>query len=137
MAKYLPHGTTFKFNAISVLGIISVSTPERQRGDAETTDSASTFDRSFLPGLRNGGQVTIRYRHNPSDPGQQQLDTNYATNGSTAVKTCIITLPTGTATFTFDGFVVQPGRADLNLIDDAVAECTAVIKVTGPVTVVS
>lgn len=139
MAKYLPHGTTFSINAVSVGGLIGVSIPARTRGDAETTDSGSTGDRRYIAGLREGGSVTLTFRHDPGNTGQQQLETNYGLDGSGAVKTCVITLPTTAGsparTYTFDGYVSQPPAGDLDLVADGVAIQTAVIKVAGPVTI--
>lgn len=139
--KYLPHGTTVTINSQPIGGLISVGTPDQTRGEAETTDSASNFDRSFVPGLRDGGSVSLTFRHDPDDPGQQELESNFATNGQDAVVSCLITLPDeGTSgsdsrTYAFDGFVTAPPKGDLGLVDDAVAEQTATIRVAGAVTI--
>lgn len=139
MAKYLPHGTTFSINAVAVGGLISISIPDRTKGEAETTDSASAFDRRFIAGLREGGSVELSFRHDPTDTGQLQLETNFGLDGSGAVKTCVITLPltakSPARTYTFDGFVTATPAGDLGLIDDEVAVQSATIKVAGPVTI--
>lgn len=141
MAKYLPHGTTFKINNIVVGGLISVGLPSRQRGEAETTDSASGGERTFIAGLRESGEVALTMRHDPDDNGQKQLQTNYAAVPGSAVVACVITLPdaattvSGSQTWTFDGFVTQPPQGDLALTDDQAAEVTATIRIAGPVTI--
>src|SRR5260221_306131 len=106
MAKYLPHGTTVTFNGTAIGGLISVDVPTRTRGDAEITDSGASFNRTFLPGLRDGGSVNLSFRHDPSDAGQLALETNFNTDGSGAVKSVVITLPApGTRTYTFNGTI--------------------------------
>jgi len=136
MAKYLPHGTTVTFNGTAIGGLITVSVPTRTRGDAETTDSGASFNRTFLPGLRDGGSVNLTFRHDPADAGQLQLETNYNTDGSGALKTVTIVLPApGTRTYTFTGFVTKPPEGDLALVDDNVAQQTATIRISGSVTI--
>jgi hypothetical protein len=139
MAKYLPHGTTVSLNAIPIGGLISVTTPDRSRGDAETTDSSSAGDRSYIPGLREGGTIEMSFRHDPADAGQLALETNYGLDGSGAVKSCVITLPVSAKnparTYTFNAYVISPPKGELGLVDDDVAVQTATIKVAGPVTI--
>jgi len=136
MAKYLPHGTTVSFNAIAIGGLVSVTIPERGRGDAETTDSGASFNRTFLPGLRDGGSINLTFRHDPADAGQLALESNFNTDGSGALKTVVVTLPApGTRTYTFTGFVTKPPVGDLALVDDNVAMQSATIRVSGVVTI--
>ena len=139
MGKYLPHGTTVSFDGSSIGGLISVGIPDRTRGEAETTDSASGFNREYYPGLREGGSVQLSFRHNPGDTGQLKLESNYLLDGSAAIKSCTITLPAGFGTpqrtYTFNAFVTAPPSGDLALVDDAVAEQSATLKVAGVVTI--
>lgn len=141
MAKYLPHGTTFKINNILVGGLVTVGLPGATRGIAESTDSDSNFDRTFLPGLRDGGNLTISFRHDPDDAGQEELEDNFNTNGAAAVVACLITLPdvatsgSGSRTYAFNGFVSAAPKSDLGLVDEKVAEHTVTIQVTGAVTI--
>jgi hypothetical protein len=131
--KFIPHGTQFTFNAKTVGGLTSISMPERTRGEAESTDTNSDA-REYLPGLRSNGTVEVKFRYIPEDLGQAELETNYAQDPPNLVKTCVITLPTGT-TVTFDGYVMSPPKGELNLVDDVVVELTATIKVTGAVAI--
>lgn len=139
MAKYLPHGTTFTINGIAVGGLISITIPDRSKGEVETTDSGDAFNRKYISGLREGGNVELSFRHNPADTGQLQLETNYSLDGSGAVKQCVITLPATAGspqrTYTFDGFVTVPPSGELGLVDDEAAIQSSTIKVAGPVTV--
>lgn len=139
--KYLPQGTTFKINNVLVGGLISISLPSGSKGVAETTDSGSSATRDFLPALRDNGTISMTLRHDPDDLGQQQLETNYNTDGSAALVTCVITLADlATAastkrTYTFLAFVTTLLNGDLALVDDAVAEVTTELKISGPVTI--
>lgn len=140
MAKYLPHGTTVSFNSVTLGSIVSVSTPSRSKGMAESTDSDSSYEREYIPGLRENGEIEIVFRHDPDDAGQQELETNYATDGNAAVVECVITLPsdataTGTRTYTFDAFVMNAPSGDLDLTADETAEQTVTIKVASAVTI--
>ena len=139
MAKYLPHGTTVSINSQLVGGLISVSTPDRTRGEAEVTDSDSGFDREYIPGLREGGSIELTFRHDPADAGQQELNDNFDDDGQSAVVPIVITLPTEAGSngrvYSFDGFVTAPPQGDLGLVEDEPAEQSATIKVAGTVSI--
>lgn len=141
MARYLPHGTTMKINGVLIGGLVSIGLPGATRGIAETTDSNSNFDRTFLPGLRDGGNLAVSYRHDPEDAGQEEIEDNFNTNGASAVVACLITLPSsatsegGARTYAFNGFVSAAPKSDLMLVDEKVAEHTVTIQVTGAVTI--
>lgn len=138
MPKYLPHGTTVTFDGSAIGGLLSVSIPDRSRGEAEVTDSASLWQREYFPGLREGGSVQLTFRHVKEDVGQVKLESNFLLDGSVAVKSLVITLPAqaGTVrTYTMNAFVTAPPQGDLALTDDAAAEQTATLKVAGAVTI--
>lgn len=140
MSKYVAHGTQVSINSKAIGGLISISIPERTRGEAETTDTDST-DREFIAGLRDPGSMKITFRHDPDDLGQKELENNYAAAQGSEVVQFVITLPNaattsaGSRTYTFDGYVSQPPTGDLPLADDTAAELTATIRVSGPVTI--
>ncbi len=142
MPKYLPHGTTFTIGSKTVGGLISIGIPDRSRGEAETTDTDSAGDREWIAGLREGGSCELTMRHDPSDVGQLQLEANYLLSGAAAIEECVITLPaaattpSGSRTYTFDGFVTTPPTGDLGLDQDEVAEQTTTIKLASGVTIV-
>jgi hypothetical protein len=138
MAKYLPHGTTFTFNAQAVGGLTSIGIPDRTRGVAETTASDSAFNRAFIAGLRDPGTVQLTFRHDPGDVGQVALSANFGLDTSANLVTCIIELPAAAGTnrtYTFTGFVISPPKGDLGLTDDTAAEQSATIQVVGLVAI--
>ena len=127
---------------MAIGGLISVSIPDRTRGEAETTDTASGGSRAYFAGLREGGSVTLSFRHNPDNLGQKELESNFnLAGGSTAVKQCVITLPdpatssAGSRTYTFDAFVTTPPTGELDLVGDEAAVQSATLKVAGAVTI--
>lgn len=136
MAKYLPHGTQFSIAGVAVGGLVSIDVPTRVRGAAEITDSGASFNKVFLPGLRDGGTVNLTFRHDPLDAGQLKLESNFNTDGSGAVVQCILTLPAPvTRTYTFQGFVDKAPSGVLGLIAEAPADQTASIRVSGAVAI--
>ena len=141
MSKYLPHGTTVTIGSQLIGGLISVSIPDRSKGEAEITDSDSGGDREWIAGLRDGGNVEITMRHDPDDLGQIALETNYNAIGGAEVEEIVITLPaaatalTGSQTYTFDAFVTAALHGDLGLEADEAAEQTATLRVDGAVTI--
>lgn len=144
MSKYLPHGSSFSFNGVTVGGMLSISLPSRSKGFAESTDSDSNYDREYIPGLRESGEIELTFRHDPEDPGQDELENNFYLDGNAAVKSCVLTLPDDavgspgiTREYAFDGFVISPPQGDLNMADDTAAEVSATVKVAGAVTLSS
>lgn len=136
--KSLPHGTTVTFASASIGGLEDVSLPDRSKGSVETTDHDSGFDRTYLPGLRDNGQVTVTCQRVDGDAGQQALEDNFEADRTT--EEMVITLPaeatddSTVATFTFDGFVLSIDGDNLPAGQDEPAMFTAVVKVTGAVT---
>lgn len=137
MSKYLPHGTQVIFNSETIGGLVSVTIPERTRGEGETTDTDSSA-REYIPGLREGGDLVITFRHDPTDTGQAELETNYDTDGNAAKQTVEIHLPSDAGspgTYTFDGYVSRAPSGELNTAEDEAATLTATIKVGSAVTI--
>jgi predicted secreted protein len=123
------HGTTFSIASTAVGGLTGISLPDQSRDAVEVTDHGSTGNRDFIPGLRDGGTVTLEGEQRPADAGQLALRTNY--EAASTVATCIITLPvTPAVTYTFSGFVTAMGGD--NPHDDK-ATFSASVKVTGAV----
>jgi hypothetical protein len=143
VSKYVAHGTSLKIGNTRVGGLITISIPDRSRGEAEITDSDST-DRKFIAAMRDPGSCNITVRHDPDDPGQNQIDANFNAAFGSEVVTWVITLP-GAATaspspggvqaYTFDGYVAKPFSGDLDLVGDKAAELTATVRVSGPVVI--
>ena len=91
MPKFIAHGTVVEFASATVGGLTSITTPDRSKGEAESTDGESEFDREYIPGLREGGSITLEGRYNPEDEGQEALNDNWESDQDTA--TLFITLP--------------------------------------------
>ena len=110
--------------------------PERVRGEVETTDGESAFTREFLPGLRDGGSVTLEGRHDPDDAGQEALEDNWEADQD--VETIFITLPTRartslTSKVRADVFVTA-WSVDLPQEADEAATFSCTLKVADEVT---
>lgn len=136
MAKFA-HGTTFSIGGTAVGELTGISLPDRSRDELETTNHDSGGDREFVPGLRDGGSVTLEGRFAmgvAGDTGQTAIETNYEAEGDDAVEEMIITLPDNggatATTFTFDGFVTAI-NGDLPM--DDVGTFSVTVKVTGAV----
>lgn len=135
MSKILAHGSTVSIGGDDIGGLTSLTTPERSRGEAETTDSDSGGTREFIPGLRESGTLELEFIRDYDDTGQQHLQSNY--NGS-AAEEVVITYPSDAAstspvTLTFDAFVTEFPE-DAPLADDEPFTATATLRVTGGVT---
>lgn len=126
------HGTTFSIGGTLVGALTSVSLPDRTRDEVDLTDHESGGDREYVPGLRDGGSVTLEGTLAPGNAGQTAIEDNYAGD---AAEACIIELPNGATTgtrYSFDGFVTAI-NGDLPFDDKGSYSVT--IKVTGAVTI--
>ena len=135
MPKFHAHGTVVEFASAAVGGLTSINTPDRSKGEVDITDGESAFDREYLPGLREGGSITLEGRYDPSDTGQEALNDNYEADQATA--TCFITLParahaTMTVAYRFTAFVTALSQ-DLPQDADDAATFSATLKVAGAV----
>jgi len=136
MAKFRAHGVDVTIGAADIGGLTSIVTPDRQRGEAETTDNKSGGDREFLPGLRDNGTLDLEFRTDVEDAGQVALRDNFEGD---VVEQVVITLPTAAATttpvtFTFDAFVTNFQWGEFPQADDEPANGSATLKVDGAVT---
>lgn len=134
MPAFFAHGTAITVGGTAVAGLTAISLPDESKDDVETTSHDSDGDRSYLPGLRDGGTVTLEGNLLPEDAGQDALRTNYdADDGTTAA--FVITLASSAATtavtYSFTGYVNALG-GDTPFDDKG--SFTASIKVTGTVT---
>jgi hypothetical protein len=135
MAKFHAHGTTVEFASASVGGLTTITTPERTKGEVDITCGESAFDREYLPGLREGGSITLEGRYDPEDAGQEALNDNWESDQGTA--TVFIQLParahtTKTVKYRFVGFVSSFSQ-DLPQDADDAATFSATVKVAGAV----
>jgi hypothetical protein len=130
------HGSTFKIGATLVGKLNSISLPDRSRDESENTSHDSGGDRTYEPGLRDGGSVTLEGRLAPGDAGVLAIESNYSGD---AAETCVIELPdiitpsTGNGTrYSFSGFVTAI-NGDLPFDDQGSFSVT--LKVSGAVTI--
>jgi hypothetical protein len=135
MARFIAHGTTVEFASATVGGLTGFGSPDRSKGDVEVTDGESAFDREYIPGLREGGSITLEGRYDPEDEGQEALNDNYESDQDT--ETVFIQLParahaTMTVKYRFVGYVNSFSQ-DLPQDADDAATFSATIKVAGPV----
>lgn len=123
------HGTKFSIGGVEVGGLENISLPEQSKDDVDLTNHQSQGDREYVPGLREGGTVTLEGQNLPADPGQEACRANY--DADNQIEECVITLPvTPAVTYTFDGYVNALGGE--NPFDDK-ATFTASIKVASKV----
>jgi len=115
---------TFDTNAI---GEAKFTLPESviDMLDATTNDSASCT-REFAPGLIDEGEVGIEGNYVPADAGQTALRTGL---GGTA-KACVITLPSGSGTLSFNGIV---SAFSIQAPHDDILTFSSTVKITGPI----
>jgi predicted secreted protein len=67
------HGTVVTFNNEVVGGVTSVTPFDESRDALETTTHASQGVRTYIPGLQDGGDITIEGRLLTGDDGQLEL----------------------------------------------------------------
>lgn len=126
------HGSTLLFDSILVGGLTSIGLPDQTKETVEVTAHDSGGWRDRLPGLRDGGTVTIAARIVPDDAGQQALDDNY--NSGDVVGVVIETAPdedSNVVSWEFDAYVSATG-GDLPF-DDA-ADINWTLQIVGAVT---
>jgi predicted secreted protein len=133
--KFWAHGTTVTFGSVAIGGLIAVGLPAQSKEEVELTDHGSAGWREFVPGLRDGGNVTLGMRLKPSDVGQAALRANFTADGVT--EEVVITLPGDPEnsefqlTFTFDAYVQDiGGEAPF----DGAGDYTATLRIDGVVT---
>lgn len=130
MAGFWAHGTTVSIATAAIGGLDSIQLPEQSRGDLDFTDHGSAGTMEFVPGLRDGGTLTVSGKYIPTDAGQVACRTNYAAAGTVAA--IVITFPTTpVSTVTFDGYVNGMGG---DAPYDNKATFSASFKVAGAVT---
>jgi predicted secreted protein len=118
-------GTVLKIDSDVVAELTSISGLELSADTIEVTNLGDEW-RTFLQGMKDGGEVSIEGFFNPGDVGQ---DTLYSTFNSGAIESFEIEFPSGIgAKWSFDGIVTAfSTSADM---EEAVS-FEATIKVTG------
>lgn len=132
MPAYFAHGTTCAFNSDLIGGLTSIGFPEQAKEQVEITSHDSQGWREFVPGLRDGGTITLTARHIPEDVGQVALWNNFNDDGDVAQTVDIVTPPAYSPqfTFTFQAFVLSTaGGAPF----DGPGEVSFVLKISGAI----
>lgn len=117
----IKQGATVIGEVVSI-GAVAIAT------DAIDVSTLASIDREFIPGMRDGGEVTFNGHFYPGDAGQAALKTahqNKATNQYT------ITFPGGLGTVSFNAFITNYSVLDATNDDPVEFEIT--VKVTGAV----
>jgi len=136
MSVFHAHGMSVEFASSLIGKLTGIPLPDQSKGDVQTTTGESEGDHEYLPGLREGGTVSLEALLDVDDTGQDALRTNYDADGE--VETCFIILPSratsGTsAKYRFLAYVSALGGDGSQNTDDP-ATFTASLKVAGPVT---
>ncbi len=120
-------GTAMTYDA-NMIGEAKYTLPEPVADmlDATTNDSTNC-KREFIAGLGDEGEVTIEGNYVPDDAGQAALRTGL---GGVA-KACVITLPSGAGTLSFNGLV---SRFSIQAPHDDILTFSSTVKITGPIT---
>ncbi len=113
---------------IGALRSISEIRAETEAVDVTPLDAPEGF-RTYAPGVKNMGEVTLEGFHEKNQPGQQMLRRLFD-DGATAAFT--VTFPDDTAV-SFDAFVKSYAFSNVEV--EGVVHFTAVLCLSGPVEV--
>ena len=125
-------GATFTWGSL-IAGVVSISIPDDERKEYETTDLGDTREQFKLSAMGVGQECTLTVRLDPESPAFSSGDEQTG---------AVITLPKQTAgsaagaTYTFNGFtrVVSGGTADVGSTEGITQDVT--IRLTSEVVVV-
>lgn len=130
--KFWCHGTQVLFDSVPIGGLTAIGLPDQSKEEVEVTSHDSEGWREFVPGLRDGGSVSLTARIKPSDPGQQALHANFNSDGSTG--DVVISLPPdpedsdNVVSFSFEAFVMDTGGS---APFDGAGEFTWTLRISG------
>ncbi len=121
-------GTTITKGGVNIGSLTKISSPEKSVDSVEVTtlDVADGYKR-FIPGMKDGGEVTVSGYFDSADAGQSALDTAFEAGSE---DTYVITFPaTIGATFSFSAIITKYNAGEANLEDPLSFELT--LKVVG------
>ena len=122
------HGTKLLRDGTEVARLLNISPPEVTRDDMDVTDHDSPDGyKEYIPGLKDGGEVSIEGHLIPTDDTQKGLLAAVDINEPEPWTIEFPTVPK--LRITFDGYVKSYKVGDAPV--DDVMKFTAVIKVTG------
>lgn len=121
-------GTTITKAGTNIGGLTSIGTPEKSADTIETTTLDVTNGyKTFIQGIKDGGEITVKGFFDTSDVGQMALDTAFEAG---TVDEYVITFPTAIgATFTFSGVITKFTAGEATIEDPASFELT--VKISG------
>jgi len=128
MAAKRTIGTTITKGGTNIGVLTKISAPEKS-ADAREVTTIDVVDgyKKFIPGLKDGGEVSVEGYYDTADTGQMALDTAFEA-GSEDVY--VLTVPAAIgATITFSGIITKYTPGEVNLEDPLSFAVT--IKVTG------
>ena len=121
----LGNGTTLKIGATNVGEIVSIGAVAIATDSIDVSTLASDW-REFIPGMRDGGEVTFSGHHFPGDVGQSAIKA--AQIGKTT-DAYTITFPGNLGAWTFNAFITNYSVLDATNDDPIGFEIT--VKITG------
>lgn len=121
-------GTTISKGGTNIGGLTSIGTPEKSADTIETTTMDVTDGyKTFIQGIKDGGEISVKGFFDTADAGQMTLDAAFE-NGT--LDTYIITFPaTIGATFNFTGIVTKFTVGEATIEDPLSFELT--VKISG------
>jgi predicted secreted protein len=121
-------GTTISKGGVNIGSLTKISSPEKSTDNIEiTTLDVTDGYKRFMPGLKDGGEVSVSGYFDSADAGQLALDTAFEAGSE---DTYIINFPASIgATFTFNAIITKFNAGEANLEDPLSFELT--LKVTG------
>ena len=121
-------GTTITKGGTNLGGLTSIGTPEKSADTIETTTLDVTDGyKTFIQGIKDGGEISVKGFFDTADAGQMALDTAFEAG---TLDTYVITFPaTIGATFTFTGIITKYTPGEVTIEDPLSFELT--IKVSG------
>ncbi len=128
------HGAQFEINTtgstfVTVNGVLDISFGSDKVDALDSTDmGVSGTVRTFIPGLENPGDVSVKLNLIPGDATQTDL---YTAKGTVTNFKAI--LPGATHSYAFAGIITS---LNPTVPDDKLAKLDCKIQITGPVTIV-
>jgi hypothetical protein len=121
-------GTTLTKGGTNIGSLTNISTPEKSADTIETTTLDITDGyKTFMQGIKDGGEISVKGFFDTSDAGQMSIDAAFE---SGTLDTYIIAFPaTIGATFTFSGVITKFNPGEATVGDPMSFELT--IKVSG------
>lgn len=124
---FLGIGTTFTWGSNQIAEINAINGIAKSRGTQEVTDLSSPNKyREWIPGLKDGGEVTLSM--NMVRDAVDEFDVDFDAGTTRA---CVVTFPDeGATTISFDAFITS---LSWSVPLENKVPCEVKLKITGPV----